>query len=260
MRWRQTFIDGTYGDKTVILTAGIVDTPQKAVLLFHGVHSNACSDPGNKYARIGRALAECGVLPVMAETSRRVRNRHDYANDPMGWIYDAFDGKTYMQELEDTYAAYKAVRQLYPALSLTLWGFSLGGLSALLIAGGFMTGDAPQDIEGLIMCGSGDETYPENADVLKLPILNTVREPFELYRAAEKVRAPWVRSFRGSEDATFSEAACRRIFDKIAASDKAYCEIDGSDHSFRLVHGAPSRRPLKELYARLPQLFPEHVK
>ena len=256
MRWRETYIDGTYGDKTVILTAGIVDNPRKAVLLFHGVHSNACADAGNKYARIGRALAENGVLPVMAESSRRVRNRQDYAGNPMGWIYDAFDGKTYAQELQDAQNAYRAVRLLYPALPLTLWGFSLGGLSALLIAGGYTSGGrAPEDLEGLVICGSGDETYPENAEVLKLPIINTVESPKELYSAAERVRTAWVRTFRGTEDGTFSEEACRRIFDRIPVADKQFFQVEGSDHSFRMIHGSTSRKPLAEVYKHLPQLF-----
>ena len=101
MRWRKNYIDGTFGDKTVILTTGVIDRPRKAALLFHGVHSNASSEPGNKYARIGAALAENRIMPILAESSRKVRNRHDYANVPLRWIYDAFDGKTYAEELED---------------------------------------------------------------------------------------------------------------------------------------------------------------
>ena len=53
MRWRKSSIDGTFGDRTVLLTTGVVDRPRKAALLFHGVHSSSGSDPGNKYARIG---------------------------------------------------------------------------------------------------------------------------------------------------------------------------------------------------------------
>ena len=106
MRWRKSSIDGTFGDRTVLLTTGVVDRPRKAALLFHGVHSSSGSDPGNKYARIGTALAENGVMPILCETSRRVRNRHDYVDRPIEWIFDAFRGKTYLQELEDCYRAY----------------------------------------------------------------------------------------------------------------------------------------------------------
>ena len=105
MRWRKSAIDGTFGDKTVLLTTGVIDRPRKAALLFHGVHSSSSSDPGNKYARIGAALAENGVMPILCETSRRVRNRHDYTDRPLEWIIDAFRGKTYLNELEDCYLA-----------------------------------------------------------------------------------------------------------------------------------------------------------
>ena len=118
MRWRKSAIDGTFGDKTVLLTTGVIDRPRKAVLLFHGVHSSSSSDPGNKYAHIGAALAENGVMPILCETSRRVRNRHDYANKPIEWIFDAFRGKTYLHELEDCYRAYVAVKVgLFPQRS-----------------------------------------------------------------------------------------------------------------------------------------------
>lgn len=256
MRWRKNYIDGTFGDKTVILTTGVIDRPRKVALLFHGVHSNASSEPGNKYARIGAALAENRIMPVLAESSRKVRNRHDYANVPLRWIYDAFDGKTYAEELEDFYNAYEAARALYSSLPLTLWGFSLGGLSALLIAGGAMTGGAaPSGIEGLILCGSGDAVFPENKEIFKLPILNSLERNDRLLQAARGVNVRWARVFRGGEDATFPSDSCRRIFDALAVADKKYYEIDGSDHSFRFLHGMPSRRPLEEIYRRVPQLF-----
>lgn len=256
MRWRKNYIDGTFGDKTVILTTGVIDRPRKAALLFHGVHSNASSEPGNKYARIGAALAENRIMPILAESSRKVRNRHDYANVPLRWIYDAFDGKTYAEELEDFHNAYEAARALYPRLPLTLWGFSLGGLSALLIAGGTMTGGtAPQGIEGLILCGSGDTVFSENKEIFKLPILSSLERNGRLLQAARNVDVRWARVFRGSEDATFPADACRRIFDALAVTDKKYYEIDGSDHSFRFLRGMPSRRPLEEIYRRVPQLF-----
>lgn len=256
MRWRKNYIDGTFGDKTVILTTGVIESPRRVVLLFHGVHSNASSEWGNKYARVGAALAENRIIPVLAESSRKVRNRHDYANMPLQWISDAFDGKTYADELTDFYNAYKATRALYPLLPLTLWGFSLGGLSALLIAGGAMTGGTvPDSIESLILCGSGDTVFPRNKDIFKLPILNNLGQNERLLQAARNVHVRWARVFRGSEDATFPNDACRRIFDALAVADKKYYEIEGSDHSFRFLHGMPSLQPLEDMYRHIPQLF-----
>ena len=257
MRWRKSAIDGTFGDKTVLLTTGVIDRPRKAVLLFHGVHSSSSSDPGNKYAHIGAALAENGVMPILCETSRRVRNRHDYANRPIEWIFDAFRGKTYLHELEDCYRAYVAVKALYPYLPLTLWGFSLGGLSALLIAGGVASGTGKaEELEGLILCGSGDKVYAENKDIFKLPILRTAQEGSEqLIAAGNNLRVKWARVFRGGEDATFPHDACVRVYESLAVADKDFYEVPGGDHSFRLLHGTPSRVPLEEVYQRVPQLF-----
>ncbi len=256
MRWRKNFIDGTFGDKTVLLTTGVIDRPRGAVLLFHGVHSSASSEAGNKYARIGLALAERGFMPVLAESSRLTRNRKDYANVPMRWIYDAFKGKTYAQELEDFDNAFRAVREMYPYLPLTLWGFSLGGLSALLIAGGFTSGGtAPSGLDGLILSGSGDSVFPGSEDMFKLPILDSLQDGGELIRAAQNLKVKWARAFRGSEDATFPPESCRRLFDAMAVEDKEYYQVEGGDHTFRFLHGAPSLEPLREVYRHIPQLF-----
>lgn len=263
MRWRKSFIEGTFGDRTVVLTVGVIDRPRKVVLLFHGVHSSSCSDPGNKYARIGSALAENGVLPVLCETSRRVRNRGSYAGRPLEWIMDAFGGKTYTQELEDCRRACETVRSLYSWLPLTLWGFSLGGLSALLVAGGAAPGArAALELDGLILCGSGDSVFPENDDIFKLPILSSLREETGatgtdrgLPAAARALNVSWARVFRGGEDTTFPREACVRIYDMLNVGDKAFYEVPGSDHSFRLLHGVSSRFPLEEVFKRLPRLF-----
>lgn len=258
MRWRKNFIDGTFGDRTTLLTTGVIDRPRGVVLLFHGVHSCASSEVGNKYARIGLALAERGFMPVLAETSRKVRCRRNYDGEPLRWIADAFRGKTYAQELQDCCNAYRSVRSLYAHLPLTLWGFSLGGLSALLIAGGAVSSAVPRDIEGLILCGSGDKVYAENEPIFQLPILDTLKHSDELLKAAAALKVRWARVFRGSEDATFPPDACRRLYDALVVEDKKYFEVEGSDHSFRLYHGAPSDRPLTEVYRRVPQLFSLH--
>lgn len=258
MRWRKSYVDGTFGDKTVILTTGVIDRPERVVLLFHGVHSNANSEPGNKYARIGLALAECGLLPVLTETSRRVRNRSDYQDNPGGWIKDAFAGKTFDNELHDCANALFAVQKQYPALPITLWGFSLGGINALLIASGYVKEVCPSHVDSLIMCGSGDAVFPENKDMFKLPILSTMTGSLDdLTRAASKLNLKWARVFRGTQDTTFPEDACRHLFSSMSVEDKQYYEIKDSDHSFRFLNGQPSMKPLWEVYRCLPQLFPE---
>ncbi len=257
MQWRKSSIEGTFGDRAVVLTTGVIDRPRKVALLFHGVHSSSASDPGNKYARIGAALAENGVTPVLCETSRRVRNRQDYAQRPLEWIFDAFSGKTFFDELEDCRRACEAVRALYRHLPLTLWGFSLGGLSALLIAGGAAPqSDGPVPLDGLILCGSGDSVFPENRDIFKLPILSTLGQGREqLAAAAGSLDVSWARVFRGGEDNTFPHDACARVYETLNVADKAFYEVPGGDHSFRMLRGSPSRAPLEAVFRRLPRLF-----
>lgn len=257
MRWRKHYIDGSFGDRTVLVTTGEVYRPRKAVVLFHGVHSSANGHPANKYARIGAALAENGLMPVLVETSRRVRNRHDYADRPVEWIADAFYGKNYQQELSDCYAGCCAARSLFPNLPITLWGFSLGGLSALLIASGKIF--RPVEFEGLVMCGSGAEVMHSRRDIFKLPILDSLSDGAMLMEAAQNVHTSWARVFHGSLDTTFSRTSCHNLFAKLPVKDKEFYEIEGADHSFRLFNGKSSSKSLEAVYRHIPQLFPMYT-
>lgn len=253
MGWKIVDIPGSFGDKTVRLTVGIVDRPRQVLVLFHGVHSCASAEAGNKYAYLGSLAAQFGVLPVLVETSRRIRDRRPYAGDLPQWIYRAFGGKTFEQELSDAAGALQAVGDLYKGLALSLWGFSLGGLIALLLAGGegLPAGAAKPRLEGLILTGCGDRIREDRHEALKLPILRDLSDPEALYRAAGALEARWCRAFYGTLDETFEESSARRLYDLISCRDKAFYRCEGVDHAFRNLEGSPSRKPLQDAVAAL---------
>ncbi len=236
---------------------GILDRPRHLLVLLHGVHSCASAEAGNKYAYLGSLTAQWGVLPVLVETSRRIRDRRPYADDLSRWIYRAFGGKTFQQELSDAAAGLLAARDLYKALPLSLWGFSLGGLMALLLAGGLglPAGAKRPNLEGLILTGSGDRIRPEHQEALELPILRDLTDSRDLYQAARTVKARWCRVFYGSLDETFDEASARRLYDLITCGDKAFYRYEAVDHSFRNLKDSPSRQPLQDAVTALAPLW-----
>lgn len=253
MRWKTISVPGSYGDGVTVLTLSVVTRPRRIVLLLHGVHSWAQGVAGNKYAILGELLAELGVMPVLVETSRSERNRTAFGSDLTQWIQAAFAHKTFEQELNDTASALQAVQNLFPNLPLSLWGFSLGGLCALLLAAGMGLDDRPS-IEGLILSGTGDRIRHERQQAMQLPILKDLGDVRPLFEAAPKVKAQWIRCFYGSEDQTFDEASCRRIHD-VLPGDCQFIIVNGADHSFRMQHHQPSYLPLRLMVAHLQPLL-----
>ncbi|EHM13942.1 MULTISPECIES: alpha/beta hydrolase [Jonquetella] len=254
MRWKSVDLAGSYGDRITRLSVGVVNRPRRAVVLFHGVHSWAQPLPGNKYASLGGMLAERGVLPVLVESSRSCRDRLSWGSDLMGWIKAAFGGKTFEQEFSDASAAVSAVASAYPRLPLTLWGFSLGGLIALLAAGGYGSSERVP-VDGLIVSGSGDQLRPECRDALALPILRDLPDRSFLEKAARNARPAWFRSFYGSLDASFDQPSCRRLYEGVVCDDKKWFVVDGADHSFRTLNGSPSRLPLQIMVRELREVL-----
>lgn len=243
MRWQKTLIDGSFGDGRTVLTLGVVPRPRRVVMLFHGVHSCAQATPGNKYALLGSMLGERGVLPVLVETSRKFRNRHEWGTDLMGWIHESFEGKTFQEEMDDLTGALTAVQQLYSQLPLTLWGFSLGGLCALFLAGGFGQERLP-DIDGLVMAGAGHELRPGRETAMKLPLLRDLVNPSKFEPWTRAARPKWLQGFYGSLDESFAEATCREVYNQVDCPNRQWNVIQGADHSFRRLNGQTSRLPL----------------
>jgi dienelactone hydrolase len=251
---------GSFGDRQVVLhffkagSAG--DCP--AVLLLHGVHGWASPVEGNKYGFLARELAANGISACIAESSRLRRDRETFGDDRVSWAKAAFRGKTFPMEVYDACSAFGCFRRKFCASVPVLWGFSLGGLISVLIAGKRTAGYIAEtglvspgegEVEGLIVSGSGDEIRPEASGSLNLPVLDSLGDRSEVLRAASEASPAFALFFYGSLDETFSEESSRRIFDRLPLpeSRKRFCFIQGADHSFRKKEGVPTREPLEEM-------------
>lgn len=250
-------IPGSFGDGKVLIQGYIVSDAAPLVVLLHGVHGCANLSEGNKYATLARLLAEKSINVLVLETSRKIRDRERFGDDRGRWVREAFDGKSYAMDLFDVASAISFINHNIDKTQLWLWGFSLGGLHFLIIAGNKhdeilrnanMKNPLPElpDIQGLILSGSGDEIRPENETAISEPILNTLPERHMLLEAARNTRAKNVFAFYGSMDETFSEEACRRLFD-LAPTKRNFIVLKGVDHSFRSINGVPSIAPLVDM-------------
>ena len=249
--------EGCFGDRKILLHFFEENVKREApfVVLLHGVHGCASPAEGNKYGYLCRILAMHGFPACICESSRKNRNRDPFGEDSSAWARHAFQGKTFPMEVFDACVSLAAARQKYPGRRVVLWGFSLGGLIAVLLAGreterftlsaGFREPDFGA-VDGLVLSGSGDEIRPEARSALSLPVLDTLGDPACISLAASKSRLVCALFFYGSEDKSFSEESCRRIYGKIplAEGKKQFVVIPGADHAFRKMKGLPSREAL----------------
>lgn len=252
--------EGSYGDRLVKVTAlnGTGD-PKTVVCLLHGVYGAASKRTGDKYWVLGNKLSSLGVSVCLVETSRMRRDKHDFA-DPEMWAEAAFSGKTYRQELYDQMSGLAAVKKAFPELSVCTWGFSLGGINSLIIAGGqgddlvSEEGYVPPDvgdISGVVISGSGDSLRSNSSFQAPLPIIDSICHQDVLHRACRSIDRGWVRFFWGDMDDTFDRNSSLRLFDLIGTKDKAFYVVRGADHSFRNKEGVPSVEPLDYMIAKL---------
>ena len=251
---------GSFGDGEVLMSrfhpAG---ERLPLVVVFHGVHGCADPSPGEKYGDLGRFLAEEGIGCVLAESSRKRRDRGIFGDDRAGWAVAAFEGKTFLQELADAASALDRVSALWPASPLWIWGFSLGGLLGTLLAGraaGPLLGRkefSVPHLRGLVLAGSGDSLKQGREDQTRLPVLDSLPEQRWLHEAARNLSGIRLGAFRGTKDETFTQGACRRLVDlaPLPEPDRFYQELEGVDHAFRTLNGEPSRQPLRAMIRRL---------
>ncbi len=255
---------GAFGDGATIVS--VLPAPASGptcprIVLLHGVHGCASPDPENKYGYLARLCNERGSDACIVETSRARRDRNtfvreDGGDDRVAWAIAAFSGKTFAMELFDVCAALERIEADLPPRPTVLWGFSLGGIISVLIAGG---GDEPllsdaglraprvnAGFTGVAASGSGDRIRREAEGSLALPILDSVPGPETLHHAAENMRTEFFLSFYGDRDTSFDETSVRRIFDlaPVPGGQKVFSVLGGSDHAFRTLNGAPSYRAL----------------
>ncbi len=252
-------IEGSYGDRTVRVTVVEGENSSRMVCLFHGVYGAATQREGDKYWVLAQKLLDMGMSACLIETSRKVRDKASFS-DPQMWVQSAFWGKTYRQELYDQMAGLGAVQRAFNGIPTCLWGFSLGGINSLIIAGGegrslvMEEGMTPPDIgeiDGVVISGSGDTLKPQSSFHMDLPIIDSICDREVLHRACRSIDRGWARFFWGDMDSTFDRESAYRLFDLTATEDKAFHVVPGADHSFRNLGGVPSVKPLDHMVQRL---------
>lgn len=241
-------LPGTYGTRKVKLSRLFPSAPHGVhVLLLHGVHSSANLRPHNKFRCLACLLAERGFTPWLCETSRRIANIEAYNDDIDLWIKDAFEGKTFQNEFDDCITGLRYVESQSPR-SLWIWGFSLGGITALALAC-----LAERKIDKIIMSGTGMGVTTDTAQsMLSLPILSTLLSTLDT-DLLNKVKTDEVVSFRGTDDIVFSEQACRDLLAaiNIPPEKKRFYIIAGADHSMRMRRGIYDKRIMREMLSLL---------
>jgi dienelactone hydrolase len=242
LRSEDIVLRGTYGDMEIRVVKCVPESPIGVhVVLLHGVHSSANMGLQNKFRRLAETLVSRGFTPWLVETSRRLRNRADFADDLGAWIRGAFDGKTFAQEQEDFFIAIDEIAKRAAHESVWLWGFSLGGMIALSAAARAVRplSGSSAAIDRLIMSGTGLVAYSDTQKrMMKMPIISTIGSSLSP-DILGRVRVSGCILFRGSEDELFSERSCIDLLDAIdlPPEKKHFHAIEGADHSMRLRYG-----------------------
>lgn len=196
--------------------------------IFHGVYSTGRPKEGSKYSYVADLLYEGGCSVMVMESSRRPI-RGDFNQKS---LIASFTGKSFDAEVDDCRNCLQAALDEAESSSLTLWGFSLGGIIAALL-----TVEHPGC--GVVTSGTGVTPRPESADMLSLPILRHLR-PDDLVAFVRRARPSWVLSFWGSEDRVFPREGAREAYEVFATDQRQFIEYPGADHSFRHVKGKSS--------------------
>ena len=229
-----TVLPSAFGDTGVRVSRLFPEEPDGThALLLHGVHSSANLGHRNKFRHLAEILAARGVTPWLCETSRVSVSREECGDQPLAWIEESFGGKTFGEEHDDCLAALDLALAQKPA-KLWVWGFSLGGIIALLLA---CRPDVR--IDRLVLSGTGLTATPEAENIMMpMPILSTLRSTVEPDMVG-RVHAGEVFAFRGTEDAVFTEEACRSLLGSIKIPDgrKKFYAIEGADHSLKTRGG-----------------------
>ena len=246
-----TTLPSAFGDTGVRVSRLFPDSPDGThALLLHGVHSSANLGHRNKFRHLAEILAARGVTPWLCETGRVSVSREECGDQPLAWIEESFGGKTFGEEHDDCLAALNLVLAQKPA-KLWIWGFSLGGIIALLLA---CLPDVHAD--RLILSGTGLTATPEAESLMMpMPILSTLRSTVAP-DMVDHVRAGEVFAFRGTEDAVFTEEACRSLLGSIKIPDerKKFYAIEGADHSLKTRRGKHDPQIMDEMLSLMDKI------
>ena len=225
-----TTLPSAFGDTGVRVSRLFPDSPDGThALLLHGVHSSANLGHRNKFRHLAEILAARGVTPWLCETGRVSVSREE-CDEPLAWIEESFGGKTFGEEHD---------------------ACLLGGIIALLLA---CLPDVRAD--RIILSGTGLTATPEAESLMMpMPILSTLRSTVAP-DMVDHVRAGEVFAFRGTEDAVFTEEACRSLLGSIKIPDerKKFYAIEGADHSLKTRRGKHDPQIMDEMLSLMDKL------
>lgn len=246
MKSVKSVFPGTFGDGKVIVRRCDPHSPNGVhVVLLHGLYSSANMAPKNKFRLAAQLLTERGFTAWQVETSRKRRSRRGLGEDPEEWVRLAFAGKTFAQERDDFFSAIDGISELTAGEPLWLWGFSLGGIIALLAAA-----RPDKGADAVILSGTGFADLEESrAEFAERPILSTVEAEISPELSAS-VRAGFVISFRGSNDDIFSTKSCNDLLNSLSgvpAKRRIFRDIAGAGHSFRERDGVNDPTVMAEM-------------
>ncbi|WP_158971000.1 alpha/beta hydrolase [Paraglaciecola sp. L3A3] len=225
-------------------------TPKAAVLMIHGWASQM-NEVGDMYLRLAQQLAEQGYA------SLRINIRGESEREKTNFRMDS----TFQSRVADAQVGLNFLRQHYPNIPIAVVGFSLGGATALALAG-----NNPDKINSLVLWSSAGDpaeiirSIPAEVvqDVLNkgeaklqqwveltitrqhlLGMLgHDVFSPLEKYHGA-------LLSIRGSDDYVSPQEA--KIFASANASPEESYVISGADH---IYHSLATDSPYVERVVR----------
>ncbi|KUK62021.1 MAG: hypothetical protein XD83_0754 [Synergistales bacterium 57_84] len=163
-------VPGTFGDGLVpvhIMRRAHASGHSPLVILLHGVHGSANPLPGNKYGELARMLIDQGASCALVETSRVRRDRETFGEDREAWARAAFKSKTFFQDHADAVAGVEAAAMEVGMGPIWIFGFSLGGIHAVLAAGSDGLSFTPA---GIALGGSGYRIRSGAENDLTLPM------------------------------------------------------------------------------------------
>ncbi|HOO62597.1 MAG TPA: alpha/beta hydrolase [Synergistaceae bacterium] len=263
LEWTEDRLEGTFGDRKVLLYTAPPSPSSPLVMFLHGVHGCADMEEGNKYRALAELLYQQDIASCLVESSRKRRDRIAFGEDYPAWAQGAFEGKSYAQDLGDFARALAFLQEKFSNLDFWLWGFSLGGIHATLLASPVYRRvlekeglESPairsNSLKGVLLSGTGHYLRPEQALLLRAPILDSLPPNSLLLEAAESLECEKLYSFYGSLDNTFSEQSCRELFERAPRKVRQkFTVIPGADHAFRNLEGVPSLEPLRQMTERI---------
>jgi dienelactone hydrolase len=198
-------------------------------------------------------LIEQGASCAIVETSRIRRDRESFGEDREAWAHAAFKGKTFFQDHADAVAGIEAAAMEAGIGSIWVFGFSLGGIHAVLAAGSEGLSFTPS---GIALGGSGYRIRSEAENALTLPILDSMPGSDPLIEAAGRLRAERLVSstVRWTPHSRMTPVADWWSWHP-CPEKKGFVVIEGADHAFRSLKGNPSLKPLEMISSFLTLSF-----